>query len=82
MSSGRASLAGRDDTSVVAGTNVIYAAAHHFGDPQRGIPARPFLGGSTDARYAVLETIVGHLERRPFPVDEDLRAYQIRICSR
>ena len=56
-------LADWDDTSAVAGTNVVYAATHHFGDPRRGIPARPFLGVSADARGAVLQAIVDHLER-------------------
>ena len=48
-------LADWDDTSAVAGTNVVYAATHHYGDPRRGIPARPFLGVSADARDAVLQ---------------------------
>ena len=56
-------LADWDDTSAVAGTNVVYAATHHFGDPRRGIPARPFLGVSADARGAVLQAVVDHLER-------------------
>lgn len=56
-------LADWDDTSAVAGTNVVYAATHHFGDPRRGIPARPFLGVSTDARGAILQAIVDHLAR-------------------
>lgn len=55
-------LADWDDTSAVAGTNVIYAATHHFGDPRRGIPARPFLGVSGDARDAVWQAIVDHLD--------------------
>lgn len=46
-------LADWDDSTAVAGTNVVYAATHHFGDPRRGIPARPFLGVSADARDAV-----------------------------
>lgn len=56
-------LADWDDTSAVAGTNVVYAAMHHFGDPRRGIPARPFLGVSTESRGDVLQAIVDHLER-------------------
>ena len=54
-------LADWDDTSAVAGTNVVYAATHHFGDPRRGVPARPFLGVSADARDAVLQATVDHL---------------------
>ena len=47
-------LADRDDSTAVAGTNVVYAATHHFGDPLRGVPARPFLGVSDYAHDAVL----------------------------
>lgn len=43
-------LADWDDTSAVVGTNAVDAATHHFGDPRRGIPARPFLGVDADAR--------------------------------
>ena len=56
-------LADWDDSSAVAGTNVVYAATHHFGDPRRGIPARPFLGVSADARDAILQAIVDDLVR-------------------
>ena len=56
-------LADWDDSSAVAGTNVVYAATHHFGDPLRGIPARPFLGVPNDARDAVLQVIVDHFDR-------------------
>ena len=47
-------LADWDDSTAVAGTNVVYAATHHFGDPLRGVPARPFLGVSDYAHDAVL----------------------------
>ena len=47
-------LADWDNTSAVAGTNVVYAATHHFGDDARGIPARPFLGVSDEARDVIL----------------------------
>ena len=56
-------LADWDNTSAVAGTNVVYAATHHFGDPLRGIPARPFLGVPDDARDAALQAIVDHFGR-------------------
>ncbi len=56
-------LADWDDTTAVAGTNVVYVATHHFGNLRRGIPARPFLGVSTDSRDTVLQTIVDHLQR-------------------
>ena len=55
-------LADWDDTTAVAGTNVVYAATHHFGDPRRGIPARPFLDVSNEARDVVLQSIVDHLD--------------------
>ena len=56
-------LADWDDSTAVAGTNVVYAATHHFGDPERGIPARPFLGVSRDTRDVVIDAIVQHLAR-------------------
>ena len=56
-------LADWDDSTAVAGTNVVYAATHHFGDPERGIPARPFLGLSRDTRDVVVDAIVEHLAR-------------------
>jgi len=43
--------------------NLVYAATHHFGDPRRGIPARPFLGVSRDARAVILQRVVDHLAR-------------------
>jgi len=45
------------------GINLVYAATHHFGDPPRGIPARPFLSVSRDARTVILQSIVDHLAR-------------------
>ena len=56
-------LADWDDSTAVAGTNVVYAATHHFGDPGRGIPARPFLGLSRNTRDVVVDAIVEHLAR-------------------
>ena len=43
--------------------NLVYAATHHFGAPRRGIPARPFLGVSSDARAVIFQSIVDHLAR-------------------
>ena len=45
------------------GINLVYAATHHCGDPRRGIPARPFLRVSRDARAVILQSIVDHLAR-------------------
>ncbi|PWG62850.1 phage virion morphogenesis protein [Sediminicurvatus halobius] len=43
------------------GTDRVYGATHHFGDPERGIPARPWLGLSEgDERHAV-ETLLAYL---------------------
>lgn len=33
---------------VHVGSNLVYAATHQFGDEDRGIPARPYLGVSRD----------------------------------
>ena len=54
-------LADWDDEVAVAGTNLIYAATHHYGDDTRGIPARPFLGVSDEARQAIIRTLLDHL---------------------
>ena len=42
----RSILADWSPVQAVAGTNLVYAATHQFGDPERNIPARPFLGAS------------------------------------
>lgn len=39
------------------GTDKIYGATHQFGDPDRNIPARPFLGISDDDETEILEII-------------------------
>jgi phage virion morphogenesis protein len=44
------------------GTNLIYGATHHFGDPLRNIPERPFLGISDDDRDAILDIIREHIQ--------------------
>ena len=56
-------LADWDSSTAVAGTNVAYAATHHFGDARRGIPARPFLAVSRDTRAMIRETVIDHLVR-------------------
>ena len=55
-------LADHDKTSAVAGTNLIYAATHHFGDGRRGIPARPFLGLTDEHKGAILDALRRHFE--------------------
>ena len=49
------------DDSLSFGTDRIYGATHQFGAPERGIPARPFLGLSEDDRREVLEILQEHL---------------------
>jgi phage gpG-like protein len=53
---------------VVAGTNVAYAAAHQFGAPRRGIPARPYLAlldeDIEDIRQAALLRLGDELAER------------------
>ena len=54
-------LADWDNTGAVVGTNVVYAATHHYGDDDRGIPARPFLGVADEARDVILQAVADHL---------------------
>lgn len=35
------------------GSNLVYAATHQFGDPERNIPERPYLGVSSDDEAAL-----------------------------
>lgn len=46
-----------DTDSLEFGTNLIYGATHQFGDDDRNIPARPFLGLSDDDEEEVLEIL-------------------------
>lgn len=46
-----------DGSGVEVGSNLVYAATHQFGDEDRNIPARPYLGLSDD-NMAELEDIV------------------------
>lgn len=50
------------DEELFFGTSRIYGATHQFGDADRGIPARPFLGLSEDDREEVLTIVTGWLE--------------------
>ena len=45
------------------GTNRIYAATHHFGRREAGIPERPWLGISPDDETQINRIIGKHLER-------------------
>ena len=55
MDSIQSSVDGRGFVEV--GSNLIYAATHQFGDDARNIPARPFLGISSNDEGLVLEII-------------------------
>ncbi len=48
----------RTDVSLRVGSNMVYAATHEYGDPRRGIPARPFLRSSRDARIDDVKAII------------------------
>lgn len=48
--------------SVDFGSSRIYAATHHYGDPDRGIPERPILGLSEDDETHILKLAQEHLE--------------------
>lgn len=47
--------------SLEFGTARIYGATHQFGDEDRGIPARPFLGLSADDEAEIMEIVQAHL---------------------
>lgn len=44
------------------GTDRIYGATHQFGDDERGIPARPWLGFSEDDEASAARTLLAYLE--------------------
>lgn len=44
------------------GTNLIYGATHQFGDPDRNIPARPYLGLSAANRVDIEALVADRLE--------------------
>ena len=57
----------RGSDEVVVGSSLVYAATHQFGDPARGIPARPFLGFSPaneDDLEAVLDAWMDRVGRK------------------
>lgn len=49
-------------SSLEFGTDRVYGATHQFGGPERGIPARPFLGLSEQDQGEVLTILKRHLE--------------------
>lgn len=48
--------------SVSWGTDRVYGATHQFGRPERNIPARPYLGLSSEDRSTLRRVINDHLE--------------------
>lgn len=50
------------DEGLLFGTPWPYGATHQFGAPERGIPARPFLGLDEDDRAMVLDVLQAALE--------------------
>jgi phage gpG-like protein len=44
------------------GTDRVYGATHQFGDPERNIPERPFLGVSSDDEREILEILSEYLQ--------------------
>ena len=54
--------AGRD--SLTLGTNRIYGATHQYGDDERGIPARPYLGFEPGDLREAAEILIDFLSPR------------------
>lgn len=50
-------------SSVEVGTNALWGATHQFGDDDRGITSRAFLGLGEDDATAVLDIVTEHLAR-------------------
>lgn len=48
---------------VEVGSNLIYAATHQYGDERRNIPARPYLGISSDDEAEIYAVLDDFLER-------------------
>lgn len=51
-----------DQDSVEVGSNMIYAATHQFGDGDRNIPSRPYLGISGDNETDLIREIDNYLD--------------------
>lgn len=47
-----------DDDQLEYGSDRVYAASMHFGDPERGIPAREWLGLSPDDESGAVQTLL------------------------
>ena len=51
-----------DKDSIEVGSNMIYAATHQYGDDDRNIPARPYLGISDDNEEDLIDAVDDYLE--------------------
>lgn len=51
------------DSQAMAGSNLVYAGTHQFGNPNLNIPARPFLGIDDVAEEEILDAIRDHYSR-------------------
>jgi phage virion morphogenesis protein len=49
-------------TDVLVGSNLAYAATHQYGDPERSIPARPYLGLSAENEADIVRMTVDFLD--------------------
>jgi phage gpG-like protein len=45
-------------------SNIVYAATHQFGDDERNIPARPYLGLSQENAQDVLDVIEDWIDQQ------------------
>lgn len=50
------------ETEAIAGSNMVYAAAHNLGYEEGGIPARRFLGIDEIAEEEILDVIKAHYQ--------------------
>lgn len=48
----------------LVGTNLVYAATHQFGDEQRNIPARPYLGLSKQNELDLIKAVEYAIEQK------------------
>lgn len=51
-----------DGETLLIGSDREYAATHQFGDPKRGIPARPIYGLSDEDREEIGHLVIDHLD--------------------
>lgn len=59
-----------EGNAIVLSTDIPYAAAHQFGVPSRGLPARPFLVLTEDDRQQLISAIANALAAERVPSHE------------